>query len=70
MVKSKEDIKVGNLIKMVSDKYLGINVNVLSHIPYEERVEKSIMCADPFLLNRNGNKFSASIREIALSMID
>lgn len=70
MVKSKEDIKVGNLIKMVSDKYLGINVNVLSHIPYEERVEKSIMCADPFLLNKNGNKFSASIREIALSMID
>jgi flagellar biosynthesis protein FlhG len=69
MVKSEEDRRVGDIIKTVSDKYLGIDVNVLSSVPFDLRVEKSIILANPLLLNENGNEATMSIYEIAMAIL-
>jgi len=69
MVKSEEDKRVGDIIKTVSDKYLGIDVNVLSSVPFDLRVEKSIILTNPLLLNENGNEATMSIYEIALAIL-
>ena len=69
MAKSEEDAKVGDIIKIVSDKYLGINVDVLKPIPFDRQVEKSIILTNPLLLNETGSKIAISIYEIALNIL-
>jgi len=69
MVKSKEDTKVGDIIKIVSDKYLGITVDVLKSIPFDRQVEKSITLTNPLLINETGSKVAMSIYEVALNML-
>jgi flagellar biosynthesis protein FlhG len=69
MVKSKEDARVGNIIRTVADKYLGITVDVLKPIPFDRQVEKSITLSNPLLLNETGNKTAMSIYEVALNIL-
>jgi len=69
MAKSKEDTKVGNIIKVVADKYLSIAVDVLKPIPFDRQVEKSIVLTDPLLLNETGSRIAMSFYEVAQSML-
>jgi len=69
MVRSEEDQRVGGIIKTVADKYLGIDVAVLSSVPFDLQVEKSIIQTNPLLLNENGNKATMSIYEIAFALL-
>ena len=69
MVKSKEDTKVGDIIKMVADKYLGITVDVLKPIPFDRQVEKSIKLTNPLLINESGSEIAMSIYEIASKVL-
>lgn len=69
MAKSKEDVKVGDIIKVVADKYLGITVDVLKPIPFDKQVEKSIILANPLLLNETGSNIAMSIYEVAQDIL-
>ena len=69
MAKSEEDIKVGDIIRVVSDKYLGVNVDVLKPVPFDTLVEKSIILTNPLLLNETGSEVAMSIYEIASDIL-
>ena len=69
MIKSEEDTKVGDVIKVVADKYLGITVDVLKSIPFDRKVEKSIILSNPLLLNETGSDIMMSIYEVALKIL-
>ena len=69
MAKSEEDIKVGDIIRVVSDKYLGVNVDVLKPVPFDTLVEKSIILTNPLLLNERGSEVAMSIYEIASDIL-
>lgn len=69
MAKSEEDIRVGDIVKVVADKYLSITVDVLKPIPFDKQVEKSILLTNPLLLNETGSKIAMSIYEVAIDMM-
>jgi len=69
MVKSEDDAKVGNIVKIVADKYLSVAVDVLKPIPFDRQVEKSILRTNPLLLNETGSKIAMSIYEVAVDMM-
>ena len=69
MAKSEEDTRVGDIVKVVADKYLGITVDVLNPIPFDKQVEKSILLTNPLLLNETGSKIAMSIYEVAIDMM-
>ena len=69
MVRSREDANVGEIIKIVSDKYLGVHVDVLRPVPFDSLVEKSVRLTNPHLFNSTGSEVSASIYEIVADMI-
>lgn len=69
MARSEEDTRVGDIVKVVADKYLGITVDVLNPIPFDKQVEKSILLSDPLLLNETGSKIAMSIYEVAVDMM-
>jgi flagellar biosynthesis protein FlhG len=69
MAKSEENKKVGDIIKIVSDKYLGVDVEVLKAIPFDALVEKSILLTKPLLFSDTGSEVSASLYEIASDIL-
>jgi flagellar biosynthesis protein FlhG len=69
MAKSEENKKVGDIIKIVSDKYLGVDVEVLKTIPFDALVEKSILLTKPLLFTDTGSEVSASLYEIASDIL-
>ncbi|MDX1778353.1 MAG: P-loop NTPase, partial [Thermodesulfobacteriota bacterium] len=69
MTKSKEDAKVGEIIKVVSDKYLSVDVDVLASVPFDALVEKSIILANPLVFSGTGSEVSASIYEITSELL-
>jgi len=69
MVKTKEDVRVGEIIKTVADKYLGITVDLLKPIPFDREVEKSILFCNPLILNETGSKIAMSIYEVAMDIL-
>ncbi len=69
MAKSEEDIKVGDIIRVVSDKYLDVNVDVLKPVPFDTLVEKSIILTNPLLLNETGSEVAMSVYEIASDIL-
>jgi len=69
MAKSDENKKVGDIIKIVSDKYLGVDVEVLKAIPFDALVEKSILLTKPLLFSDTGSEVSASLYEIASDIL-
>lgn len=69
MSKSDENKKVGDIIKIVSDKYLGVDVEVLKTIPFDALVEKSILLTKPLLFSDTGSEVSASLYEIASDIL-
>jgi flagellar biosynthesis protein FlhG len=69
MVRSREDVKVGEIIKIVCDKYLGVQVDVLRPVPFDSLVEKSVQLTNPHLFNSTGSEVTASIYEIVTDMI-
>jgi MinD-like ATPase involved in chromosome partitioning or flagellar assembly len=69
MTKSKEDKKVGEIIKVVSDKYLSVDVDVLASVPFDTLVEKSIILANPLLFSGTGSEVAASIYEITSDLL-
>jgi len=69
MSKSDENKKVGDIIKIVSDKYLGVDVEVLKTIPFDGLVEKSILLTKPLLFSDTGSEVSASLYEIASDIL-
>jgi flagellar biosynthesis protein FlhG len=69
MTKSEEDARVGDIVKVVADKYLSITVDVLRSVPFDTQVEKSILLTNPLLLNETGSKIAMSIYEIAVDMM-
>ncbi len=69
MVRSREDAKVGEILKIVSDKYLGVHIDVLRPVPFDSLVEKSVQLTNPHLLNSTGSEVTASIYEIVSDMI-
>jgi flagellar biosynthesis protein FlhG len=69
MAKSEENKKVGDIIKIVSDKYLGVDVEVLKTIPFDALVEKSILLTKPLLFSDTGSEVSASLYEIASDIL-
>jgi flagellar biosynthesis protein FlhG len=69
MAKSKEDRRIGEIIKIVSDKYLGVDVDIVSTVPFDGLVEKSIILANPLIFSETGSEVSASIYEIASDLL-
>jgi flagellar biosynthesis protein FlhG len=69
MVRSPGDARVGEIIKIVSDKYLGVHVDVLRPVPFDVLVDKSIQLANPYLFNSANSEVTASIYEIVSDMI-
>ena len=69
MAKSKEDRKIGEIIKTVSDKYLGVDVDIISAVPFDALVEKSIILANPIIFSESGNEVAASIYEITSNIL-
>ncbi len=69
MRKSKEDAKVGEIIKVVADKYLSVDVDVLASIPFDALVEKSIILANPLIFSGTGSEVSASIYDITSDLL-
>ena len=69
MAKSKEDTKVGEIVKVVADKYLNVDVSVLTAVPFDPLVEKSIILANPLIFNGTGSEVSASIYEITSNLL-
>ena len=69
MAKSEENKKVGDIIKIVSDKYLGVDVEVFKPIPFDALVEKSILLTKPLLFSETGSEVSASLYEIASDIL-
>jgi flagellar biosynthesis protein FlhG len=69
MVRSREDAKVGEIIKIVSDKYLGVHIDLLRPVPFDALVEKSVQLANPHLFNSANSEVTASIYEIVTDMI-
>ena len=69
MAKAKEDRKIGEIIKIVSDKYLGVDVDIVSAVPFDAVVEKSIMLANPIIFSESGNEVAASIYEITSNIL-
>ena len=69
MAKSKEDEKVGDIIKTVADKYLGITVDVLKPIEFDKQAEKSMVLTNPLLLHENGSNISVATYEIATALL-
>ena len=69
MSKSDENKKVGDIIKIVSDKYLGVDVEILKPIPFDALVEKSILLTKPLLFSETGSEVSASLYEIASDIL-
>lgn len=69
MVRSEEDKKVGDIIKTVADKYLGISIDVLNPIPFNKQIEKSILLTNPLLLNESESNVGIAIYEIALAIL-
>jgi flagellar biosynthesis protein FlhG len=69
MVRSREDAKVGEIIKIVSDKYLGVHIDLLRPVPFDSLVEKSVQLANPHLFNSANSEVTASIYEIVSDII-
>lgn len=69
MAKTKKDIKVGDIVRVAADKYLGITVDVLKPIPFDTQVEKSIILSNPLLLNETGSKIAMSFYEVAHNLL-
>ena len=69
MAKSRGDMKFGDIIKIVSDKYLGVSVDVLKPIPFDIMVEKSIILTDPLLYNKTGSEVAMSIYEVTSDIL-
>jgi len=69
MARSREDAKVGEIIKIVSDKYLGVHIDLLRPVPFDTLVEKSILLTNPLLFNSTGSEVSASIYEIVSDIV-
>ena len=69
MARSREDAKVGDIIKIVSDKYLGVHIDLLRPVPFDALVEKSIQLTNPHLFNSTGSEVSASIYEMVSTII-
>ena len=69
MAKSKEDARVGEIIRIVADKYLGIDVDVLRPVPFDSLVEKSIISTNPLLFRETGSEVTASIYEITSDLL-
>jgi MinD-like ATPase involved in chromosome partitioning or flagellar assembly len=69
MTKSVEDEKVGEIIKTVADKFLGITVDVLKPIAFDKKAEESIVLTNPLLLHENGNSISMATYEIASALL-
>lgn len=69
MAKSRGDMKFGDIIKIVSDKYLGIHIDVLKPIPFDMMVEKSIVLTNPLLYNKTGNEVAMSIYEVTSDIL-
>jgi hypothetical protein len=60
---------VGEIIKIVCDKYLGVQVDVLRPVPFDALVEKSVQLTNPHLFNSIGSEISGSIYEIVSDII-
>ena len=69
MAKSNDSRKVGDIIKIVSDKYLSVDVEVLKPIPFDALVEKSILLTKPLLFSDTGSEVSASLYEITAELL-
>ena len=69
MAKSHEDIKVGEILKTVVDKYLCVDVEVLSSVPFDPKVEKSIQLTNHFILSDSGSSIGMPIYEIVQNML-
>jgi len=69
MVRTREDARVGEIIKIVSSKYLGVHVDLLRPVPFDTLVEKSILLTNPLIFNSTGSEVSASIYEIVSDMV-
>ena len=69
MAKSKEDTRIGEIIKIVSDKYLGVDVDIVRAVPFDALVEKSIILANPIIFSETGNEVAASIYEITSDIL-
>jgi hypothetical protein len=69
MTKSNEDMRVGEIIRTVADKYLGLGIDVLRPVPFDPRVEKSILLANHLMLNESGSAVGMPIYEIVQNML-
>ena len=69
MTKSAEDEKVGEIIKTVADKFLGITVDVLKPIAFDKKAEESIVRTNPLLLHESGSSISLATYEIASELL-
>lgn len=49
-VKNKDEIFIGEAMKDITKKYLGIEMNYIGHVPYDEKVNQSIKKYKPFIL--------------------
>ncbi len=69
-VKKAIDINVGENIKLLVKKNLGIEVEILGYVAESEVVKKSVACLKPFVIGDPYDKASVSVKEIVSRLLN
>ncbi len=70
MQSQQEGERVSNRLITTAREFLGIDVNLLGLLPYDEQVIRSVMKRRPFLLEFPRAKITRSINQIAAKLIN
>ena len=69
-VKNKDEIFIGEAMKDITKKYLGIEMNYIGHVPYDEKVNQSIKKYRPFTLEFPDCQASINVGLAAKKLIE
>jgi len=69
-VRTRNEASLGKSIKDIAKKYLGIEMNYIGHIPYDEKVNESIKKYKPFLLEFPQCQASVSAGQVVKKLIE
>jgi len=69
-VRTEEEIFIGKAIKDIAKKYLGININYIGYISYDEKVYQSIKKFKPFIIEYPNCQASINISMVAKKLLE
>lgn len=70
MGKCQEDLLIGSKLRTVSTRNLGIAMEYIGFLSYDESVSRSIIERKPYRLMQPNSSFSRSLNRIAVKLID